>query len=77
MNKDRGDSCLSHTGGLSVAATFSMMKLGLEPPKELTVERLIVTRELIVSDTGMPWEKGFEAHQIPRGIYARSLGDGP
>ena len=24
-----------------------------------------------------PWEKGFEAHQIPRGIYARSLGDGP
>jgi hypothetical protein len=25
----------------------------------------------------MPWEKGFEAHQIPRGIYARSLWNGP
>ncbi len=62
---------------LSVTATFALMKLGPEPPKELTIERLIVTKELIVSDTGMPWEKGFEAQQIPRGLYARSLGDGP
>jgi len=45
--------------------------------REIQVERLIVRKELIVSDTGQPWEKGFEAHQIPRGIYARSLGDGP
>jgi hypothetical protein len=45
--------------------------------KETEVDRLIVRRELIVSDTGQPWEKGFEAHQIPRGIYARSLWDGP
>ena len=45
--------------------------------KELDVERLVVRKELIVSDTGSPWEKGFEAQQIPRGIYARSLGDGP
>src|SRR5688572_22193612 len=45
--------------------------------KEIEVDRLIVKRELIVSDTGQPWEKGFEAHQIPRGIYARSLWDGP
>lgn len=44
---------------------------------EVKVERLIVTKELIVSDTGVPWEKGFEAHQIPRGIYARPVGDGP
>jgi hypothetical protein len=36
-----------------------------------------VRRELIVSDTGSIWEKGFEAQQIPRGIYARSLWDGP
>jgi hypothetical protein len=36
-----------------------------------------VRKELIVSDTGQPWEKGFEAHQIPRGVYARSLFDGP
>src|SRR5438034_11341404 len=38
---------------------------------------LPIWRELIVSDTGQPWEKGYEAHQIPRGIYARSLWDGP
>jgi hypothetical protein len=45
--------------------------------KEIEVDRLVVKQELIVSDTGQPWEKGFEAHQIPRGIYARSLWDGP
>ena len=38
---------------------------------------LIVRKELIVSDTGQPWEKGYEEHQIPRGIYARALHDGP
>jgi hypothetical protein len=65
------------TIALSVTATLALTKIGSEPMKELTVERLIVTRELIVSDTGMPWETGFEAQQIPRGIYARSLADGP
>lgn len=45
--------------------------------QQIEVERLIVKKELIVSDTGLPWEKGYEAHQIPRGIYARSLGNGP
>jgi hypothetical protein len=45
--------------------------------QEITVDRLVVRRELIVSDTGSIWEKGFEAQQIPRGIYARSLWDGP
>jgi hypothetical protein len=44
--------------------------------KQLEVDRLIVRKELIVSDTGLPWEKGFEAHQIPRGIYAKSLAQG-
>lgn len=45
--------------------------------QELVVERLIVKKELIVSDSGQPWEKGYETHQLPRGIYARSLWDGP
>jgi hypothetical protein len=45
--------------------------------RQLEVDRLIVKKELIVSDTGLPWEKGFEAHQIPRGIYAKSLAQGP
>src|SRR5437016_14406001 len=44
---------------------------------QIEVERLIVKKELIVSDTGSPWEKGFETQQIPRGIYARSIWDGP
>ena len=63
------------TALLSAAATAGALKIG-EHPKELTVERLIVKKELIVSDTGEPWEKGFEQHQIPRGIYARSVGEG-
>jgi hypothetical protein len=46
------------------------------PPGELVVDRLIVRRELIVSDTGKPWEEGFEKHHIARGMVARSLGDG-
>src|SRR4051812_12977537 len=62
---------------LSVAATYGLMREGPRPMRELEVDRLIVRRELIVSDTGAPWEQGFEARQIPRGIYARSLGDGP
>src|SRR5262245_52317539 len=65
------------TIALSVAATYGLMKAESEPAQELSVDRLIVRKELIVSDTGAPWEKGFEAHQIPRGLYARSLGDGP
>ena len=45
--------------------------------REATFERIIVKKELIVSDTGAPWETGFELQQIPRGVYARSLFDGP
>jgi hypothetical protein len=65
------------TIALSAATTFALMRLTSGPAKQLTVERLIVTKELIVSDTGTAWEKGFEAHQMPRGMYARSLWDGP
>src|SRR5688572_20111369 len=63
------------TVALSAAVTAAVMKAG-ESHKELTVDRLIVRKELIVSDTGEPWEKGFEAHQIARGIYARSVTEG-
>jgi hypothetical protein len=62
---------------LSVAATYGLLQVTPQPLKELEVERLIVRKELIVSDTGQPWEKGYEEHQIPRGIYARALHDGP
>lgn len=61
---------------ISVAVTFGLIKAEPERTKELEVDRLIVRKELIVSDTGVPWEKGYEDHQIPRGIYARSLGSG-
>jgi hypothetical protein len=62
---------------LSVAATYGLLQATPKQPRELEVDRLIVRKELIVSDTGVPWEKGCEAHQIPRGIYARALHDGP
>ncbi len=44
--------------------------------ERIEVDRLVVRKELVVSDTGVPWEKGYEAQQIPRGLYARSLWDG-
>src|SRR5262249_36902507 len=61
------------TIALSVLSTYGCLKVA---PRELEVDRLIVRKELIVSDTGSPWEEGFEAHQIPRGIYAKPVGDG-
>ncbi|MBL9139714.1 MAG: hypothetical protein JNK85_27845 [Verrucomicrobiales bacterium] len=61
----------------SVIATLAVTESNPGPSKELTVERLVVTGELIVSDTGVPWEKGFEAQEIPRGLYARPAADRP
>ncbi|MDA1050401.1 MAG: hypothetical protein O3C40_07950 [Planctomycetota bacterium] len=43
------------------------MQAAPQPTQVLEVDRLIVRKELIVSDTGQPWEEGYEAHQIPRG----------
>jgi hypothetical protein len=65
------------TIAISVATTYGLLQAAPERPKTLEVDRLIVRQELIVSDTGQPWEKGYEEHQIPRGIYARALHDGP
>ena len=65
------------TIALSVATTLGFTQPGRDQPRELEVDRLIVRQELIVSDTGDPWEAGFEEHQIARGLYARSLFDGP
>jgi hypothetical protein len=64
------------TIALSVAATLGLLQAAPQPSRQLDVDRLIVRKELIVSDTGVPWEKGYEEHQIPRGVYARALGDG-
>jgi hypothetical protein len=61
---------------LSVAATLGVIKASPQRVKELDVDRLIVRNELIVSDTGRPWEAGFEKQQIPRGIYAKPIGAG-
>ncbi|MBL8851814.1 MAG: hypothetical protein JNG89_19220 [Planctomycetaceae bacterium] len=62
---------------LSVASTLGVVEAKREKLDTLEVDRLIVRKELIVSDTGEPWEAGFEEHQIARGVYARSLYDGP
>jgi hypothetical protein len=40
--------------------------------QEIVVDRLVVRKELVVSDTGQPWEQGFEQQQIARGMVARS-----
>jgi hypothetical protein len=64
------------TIAMSVFTTLGLQQVGSEPLKELVVDRLIVRDELIVSDTGRPWEDGFEDEQIARGLYARSLGSG-
>ena len=64
------------TIALSVAASFGVMEARRERVEVMDVDRLIVRKELIVSDSGVPWEKGYEAQQIPRGIYAKSVGDG-
>ncbi|MBX3440917.1 MAG: hypothetical protein KF774_00825 [Planctomyces sp.] len=61
---------------ISVATTLGLIKAEPESGKTLEVDRLIVRKELIVSDTGEIWEKGYEEHQIPRGIYARTLDGG-
>lgn len=67
------------TIALSVVATLAAINIPLpatqETEKVLDVDRLIVRKELIVSDSGRPWEAGFEEQQIPRGIYARSVTD--
>lgn len=65
------------TIALSVAATYGLLGRAPQRVDVLEVDRLIVREELIVSDTGVPWEKGYEAHQIPRGIYARPQSDLP
>jgi len=65
------------TVALSIATTLGVIKATPEQPRELEVDRLIVRKELIVSDTGAAWEQGYEQQQIPRGIYARALHDGP
>ncbi|REK18969.1 MAG: hypothetical protein DWQ37_02810 [Planctomycetota bacterium] len=63
---------------LTMTTTIALVKLTDEhpSPRELEVDRLIVRKELIVSDTGEKWEAGYEAQEIPRGLYARTLSDG-
>lgn len=63
------------TIAISVATTLGLIQAKPEAPRVLEVDRLIVRDELIVSDTGTPWEQGFEEQQIPRGLYARATGD--
>lgn len=59
-----------------LSQAFQIQPAVSDTPKVLEVDRLIVREELIVSDTGEPWEEGFEKQQIPRGIYAKSVRPG-
>jgi hypothetical protein len=62
------------TATISAATTLGLVQVVPSRMAELEVDRLIVRQELIVSDTGKPWEEGFEQQMIPRGIYARGGG---
>jgi hypothetical protein len=64
------------TAVLSAATAIGVGKVAPMRIAELEVDRLTVRGELIVSDTGQPWQEGFEEHMIPRGIYARGGGAG-
>jgi hypothetical protein len=57
---------------LSAFVSLCILKPSVSAQSDtLEVERLIVRGELIVSDTGKPWEEGFEKEMVARGIYAR------
>lgn len=64
------------TAAIAVVTTLGVSRA--IPPRvaELEVDRLIVRGELIVSDTGQPWEAGFDEQMVARGLYARGGGPG-
>ena len=64
------------TAIVSAVTTVSVMQGMPARLAHLEVDRLIVRDELIVSDTGQPWEAGFEEQMVARGLYARGGGPG-
>ena len=64
------------TAIVSAATTVSIMQGMPARLAHLEVDRLVVRDELIVSDTGHPWEAGFEEQMVARGLYARGGGPG-
>jgi hypothetical protein len=75
----QGATAMKHyfiTALVSATTTLCLFQAVPSRVDELEVNRLTVRDELIVSDTGNPWEKGFEEQMIPRGIYARGGGLG-
>jgi hypothetical protein len=64
------------TAVISAGTALGVVQVVPSRVAELEVDRLIVRHELIVSDTGRPWEKGFEEHMVARGVYARGGGPG-
>jgi len=59
------------TAVLSAATAIGVVRATPQRFEALEVDRLVVTGELIVSDTGQAWEEGFEEQMIPRGLFAR------
>ena len=64
------------TAVLSAATAAGMVRIVPQRLDQLEVDRLIVREQLVVSDTGHPWESGFEEQMIPRGVIARGGGAG-
>ncbi|MHB8973271.1 MAG: hypothetical protein ACYC3X_04890 [Pirellulaceae bacterium] len=59
---------------ISVLTTLGVVQVMPSRLAQLEVGRLVVRDELIVSDTGQPWEAGFEEQMVARGLYARGGG---
>lgn len=61
---------------VSAATALGVVRVAPTRFAELEVDHLTVRGELVVSDTGRPWEEGFAQQMVPRGIYARGGGPG-
>ena len=64
------------TAVISAATTLGLIQVVPSRIAELEVDRLIVRDELVVSDTGQPWEEGYSEQMVARGMYARGGGPG-
>ena len=64
------------TAVVSALTTVAVTQTLPQRVSQLEVDRLTVREELIVSDTGQPWEAGFEESMVARGLYARGGGPG-
>lgn len=64
------------TAIISAATAVGAVQVVPQRIERLEVDQLIVRQRLVVSDTGEPWEAGFEDQMVARGLVARAGGPG-